>query len=74
MNRTCESCIKDISDCTCDNCICGPCVSAGCGCMHSAEDALDNLLQRAAVPNLASLFKAGVASGVITPAANYQNT
>ena len=36
-----------------------------------AEDALDQLVERASVPNLASLFQAGKEAGLIKPVTAY---
>lgn len=37
------------------------------------EDTMDQMVQRASVPNLASLFKAGKDAGLIKPGKEYGN-
>jgi hypothetical protein len=39
-----------------------------------ADDTMDNLIQRASVPNLATLFKRGQQAGLLKPGKDYGDT
>lgn len=45
-----------------------------CYACQTAQDALDDLVARASVPNLASLYRAGKERGLIAPMTKYANT
>ena len=63
--KNCPSCGKQIKN----GQVCTTCLQA-----DAEERLLEQLVQKASVPNLASLYKAGRAAGLITPTVNYQHT
>lgn len=70
---TCLVCALDFEDCTCESCICEGCIMNGCPCTRP-EQALDQMVANASVPNLGALFRAGQKSGLIKPVKAYSST
>ena len=50
------------------------CPACGCPIPSEPTDMMDTLVQRASIPNLASLFRAGKKAGLIQPAKEYGNS
>lgn len=81
---TCHECVREKEDCTCSPCICAYCVEQDCPCLRRQPAATtdvsgpgdneqddpdeDELIVKASVLNLASLYKAGRKTGAISQA------
>ena len=69
--NTCQSCSKDVTDCSCDNCVCVECMSANCSCLSGLDGKMDTLVRQATMPSLGTLFRSGIKSGLIKPQPSY---
>ena len=68
----CVNCLEDYLNCTCVSCMCENCETGSCSC-HSPEDAIDRLIAEVSGFTLADLFRAGKATGLISPIVYYHH-
>lgn len=70
----CTACVLDVQDCGCDNCFCGACINNHCRCLVSSGETLDEMIEKASVPNLGALYKSAQKAGLIKPVPGYSSS